>query len=77
MDLAPIGYLYAMQTVKLRKKCVRVLLDVVVVVPQDLPEKFMFSVMYGFDDVLVVAREIKEAPAFSRGAELGKDVFAG
>lgn len=30
----------------------------------------------GLDDVLVVTREVKEAPAFAGGAQLGQDVLA-
>jgi hypothetical protein len=76
MDLASIGYLHAMQAVKLREECVRVLLNVVVVVLQDLPEELVFGVVYGFDDVFVVSREIEEAAALAGRAKLGKDVFA-
>jgi hypothetical protein len=76
VNLAAIGYLYAMQTVELGKKCVGILLDMRVVVLQDLAEEFMFGVVYGFDDVFVVSREIKEAPALARRAELGEDVLA-
>jgi hypothetical protein len=76
MNLAAVGYLYAMQTIKLGKKSVGVLLDVCVVVLQDLAEEFMFGVVYGFDDVFVVTGEIKEAPALSRRAELREDVLA-
>ena len=49
----------------------------VVVVLQDLPQKLMLGVMDGLDDVLVISREIEKAATLSRGAELGKDVFAG
>jgi len=76
MDLASIGYLYAMQTVKLGKKSVGVFLNVVVVVLQYLAKEFVFGVVYSFDDVLVVSGEIEEATALARGAKLGKDVFA-
>jgi len=76
MDLASIGYLYAMQAVELGKKCVWVCLNVVVVVLQYLPEELVFGVVDGFDDVFVVSREIEEASALARGAKLGKNVFA-
>jgi hypothetical protein len=76
MDLASIGYLHAVQAVKLGEKCVRVFLDVVVVVLQDLPEELVFGVVYGLDDVFVVSREIEEAAALAGRAKLGKDVFA-
>ena len=77
MDLASVGYLYAMQAVKLGKESVRVLLDVCVVVLEYLPKEFMLGVVDGFDDVLVVAGEIEEAATLAGRAELGKDVFAG
>jgi hypothetical protein len=76
MNLAAIGYLYAMQTVELGKEGVWILLDVCVVVLQDFAEEFMFGVVYGLDDVFVVPREIEEASALSRRAKLGEDVLA-
>jgi hypothetical protein len=77
MDLASIGYLDAMQAVKLGKKRVRVLLNVVIVVLQYLPEELVLGVVDGLDDVLVVAGEIEEAATLAGRAELGEDVFAG
>ena len=77
VDLASVGYLDAMQAVKLGKKGVWVLLDVCIVVLQDFAEEFVFGVMYGFDDVLVISREIEKASALAGGAELGEDVLAG
>jgi hypothetical protein len=70
MDLASIGYLDAVQAVKLGKKRVRVLLNVVVVVLQDLSEELVFGMMDGLDNVLVVAGEIEEAAALAGRAEL-------
>jgi hypothetical protein len=61
MDLTPIGYLYAMQTVELGEERVGVLLYVVVVVLQYLPEELVFGVVDGLDDVFVVSGEIEEA----------------
>jgi len=77
MDLASIGYLDAMQAVKLGKESVWVLLDVVVVVLEDFAEELVLGVVDGLDDVLVIAGEIEEAAALARGAKLGQDVFAG
>jgi hypothetical protein len=76
MDLASIGYLYAMQAVKLGKKRVRVLLNVVVVVLQYLPEELVLGMVDSFDNVLVVAGEIEKAAALAGRAELREDVFA-
>jgi hypothetical protein len=70
MDLASIGYLDAVQAVKLGKKRVRVLLNVVVVVLQDLSEELVLGMMDGLDNVLVVAGEIEEAAALAGRAEL-------
>lgn len=36
----------------------------------------MFGMVYGLDDVFVVAREVKEAAALTRRAQFGKDVLA-
>jgi len=60
MDLAPVGYLYAMKAIKLREKGVRVFLYVVVVVLEDFPEEFVLGVVDSLDDVFVVPGEIKE-----------------
>jgi hypothetical protein len=49
----------------------------VVVILQYLPQELVFSVVYSFDDVLVVSGEIEEATALARRAELGEDVLAG
>jgi hypothetical protein len=76
VNLASIGYLYAMQAVKLGKKSVWVLLYVVVVVLEDLAEELVFGVVDSLDDVLVVAGEIEKAATLARRAQLGKDVFA-
>ena len=65
MNLTPVGYLYAMQTVKLGEERVGVLLYVVVVVLQYLPEEFVFGVVDGLDDVFVVSGEIEEAATLS------------
>jgi hypothetical protein len=40
----------------------------VVVVLEDFAEELMFSVVDGFDDILVIAGEIEEAAALSRRA---------
>ena len=76
MDLASIGYLNAMQAVKLGKKSVWVLLYVVVVILQYLPKELVFSVMDGLDNVLVVSREIEKAAALAGRAKLRKNVLA-
>lgn len=77
MDLASIGYLNAVEAVKLGKKRIWVFLYVVVVVLQDFSKELVFGVVNSLDDVLVVSGEIKEAAALSGGTELGKYVLAG
>jgi hypothetical protein len=76
MDLASVGYLYAMQAVKLGKESVRVFLDVCVVVLEDFPKEFMLGVVNSFDDVLVVSGEIEKATTLTRRAKLRKYVLA-
>jgi hypothetical protein len=70
MDLASIGYLYAMQAIKLGKKRVWVFLYVVVVILQDFAKKLMLGVVYRFDDILIIAGEIEKAATLTRGPEL-------
>jgi hypothetical protein len=48
---------------------VRVVLDMFVVISQNLSETLVFGVMDGFDDVFVVAREIKETATLARRAK--------
>ena len=76
MDLAPIGYLYAMKAIKLRKKGVWVFLYVVVVVLENFSEEFVLGVVDSLDDVFVVPGEIKETATLARRAQLGQDVLA-
>jgi hypothetical protein len=76
VDLASIGYLNAMKAIKLGQKGIRVLFNMVVVVLENLAEKFVFGVMNRFDNVLVVSGEIEETATLSGRSKLGKDVFA-
>ena len=76
MDLASVGYLYTVQTVELGEESVGVLLDMVVVVLENLPQELVLSVVNGFDDVLVITREIEKAATLAGRAQLGEDVFA-
>lgn len=65
VDLPTIGYFDPVEPVELGQQRIRILVDMGIVFAQDLPEQFMFGVMYGFDDVFVVTREVEEAPTFS------------
>lgn len=76
MDLAAVGYLDAVQAVKLGEERVGVIFYVVVVVSKNSSQEFVLGVMNGLDDVSVVARVIEEAAALSGGGEFGQDVFA-
>lgn len=76
MYLPPIGYLDAMKAIELRKKCVRVISDVVIVVSEDFPQEFVLGMVYRLDDVFVVAGEIEEASTFAGRAKFRQDVFA-
>ena len=65
MDLASIGYLYAVQAVELGKESVWIFLHMVVVVLEDLAKKLVFGVVDSLDDVLVVAGEVEKAAALA------------
>lgn len=77
MDLAAVRHLHAVQPVELGDQSVGVLLDVSVIFRQDLSEELVLGMVDGFDDILVVAREVEEATTFARRTELGEDVLAG
>jgi hypothetical protein len=66
-----------MQTIELREKRIWIFLDVVVVILQYFPEEFVLGVVDGFDNVLIISREIKEATAFTWRSKFGKNVLAG
>jgi len=48
---------------------------VVVILTQNLSKKLVFGVVYCFDDILVIAREVEEASTFSRRPKFGENVF--
>lgn len=75
VNFSPVRNLNSVETVKLTEKCVRILLDVGIIVSEDFAEEFVFSVMNGFDDVFVVSREIEEAARFAGRAKLGENVL--
>jgi len=52
-------------------------LDVIVVILQYFSEEFVLGVVDGFDNVLIISREIKEATAFTWRSKFGKNVLAG
>ncbi len=43
----------------------------IIILAKNFSKEAMLGVMDGFDDELVVSREIEKAPAFAWGAELG------
>lgn len=70
VNLLPVRKLDAMQAVKARDECVRVLLDVLVVILEDRPEELVLAVSDRLDDEAVVAREVEEGTALAGRAEL-------
>lgn len=48
----------------------------IVVVLENLPQELVLGVVNGFDDVLVITREIEKAATLAGRAQLGEDVFA-
>ena len=42
---------------------------VVVILRQYLAKQLVFGVVDGFNDIFVIAREVKEATAFARGTQ--------
>lgn len=77
MDLPPPRQLDPMQPIKPTQQRMRVLLDVLVILLQDLPKKLVFRVVDGLDDEAVVAAEIEERARLARRAEFRKDVLGG
>ncbi len=65
MDLSAIGYLDPVKTIELRYQGVGVLSDVGIVLSQYFPQQFVFSLMYSFDNVLVVPGEVEKASTFA------------
>lgn len=65
-----------MKPIELGDKCVRIVLDMFIVLAKDLPQKLMFGVVDGLDDVLVVSREVEEASTLSWRTKFGKNVLA-
>lgn len=53
----------------------RVILDVLVILRQDLAEELVLGVMDGLDNEPVVAREIEERPRLAWRTELREDVL--
>jgi hypothetical protein len=64
-----------MKSVKLGEKSIRVIYDVIIIVFQDLAKKLVLAVMNGFDNVLVIPREVEEATTLPWGPKLGKNVL--
>lgn len=69
MNLPPPRQLDPMQSVEARKERVRVLLDVLVVLLEDLAQELVLRVSDRLDDEPVIAREVEERPRLARGTE--------
>lgn len=76
MDFTSIWHLHSVQAVELRQKGIRILLNMMVIVLEDFAEEFVFGMVYGFYDVLVISREVEEAATFAWGSEFRQDVLA-
>lgn len=77
MDFLAICYLYSVKTVELGYERVRVSFHVGVVFSQYFPQEFVFGMVDGLDDILVVPGEVEEAATFTRGAEFREYILAG
>lgn len=76
MNFPAIGYLNSMKAIELGYQGVRITLDMGIILSQYFPQELVLSMMYGFDDILVVPREIEEASTFTRRAQLRQDILA-
>lgn len=70
MDLPAIRYLDSVKAIKLRNQGVGITFDMGVVLSQYLPQELVLSMVYGFDDILIIPREIEKAPTFTGRAQL-------
>jgi hypothetical protein len=77
VDLLSPGELDTMKTVETGKQGMGVLLDVLVILLEDAPEKLVLRVANRLDDEPVVSREVEERARLARRAELREDVLGG
>lgn len=65
VDFPSVRHFHSVQAVELRNQRIRIALNMLVVIRQDLAKQFVFGMMNGLDDIFVVAREVKKAAALS------------
>jgi hypothetical protein len=71
MYFPSIWNLYTVKPVELGKESIWIGLHMRVVVLQYFPEEFMFGMVYGFDDIFVISREVEETPTLSWRPKFG------
>jgi hypothetical protein len=57
------------ESIELREEGIGILLDMGIIFPQNLSQKFVLRVVNGLDDVFVVPREIEKASTLPRRSE--------
>lgn len=75
MDLPAAGQFDTMKAVEARQQCVRIALDVLVVLLEDRPEEFVFGMRDGLDDEPIIAGKVEEGTRFPRRSQLGENVL--
>ena len=70
VDFASVGKLDAVEAVEARDERVWIVLHMLVVLLQDLPQVLVLGMMDGLDDEAVVAREVEERSRLARRAKL-------
>lgn len=68
VNLLAVGHLDTVKPVELRKECIRVVDNVLVVFLENLSKKLVLGMVDCFDDILIIAGEVEEAAALSRGS---------
>jgi len=77
VDFLSICDFHSVKTVKLGYERVRISFHVGVIVSQYFPQEFVFGMVNGLNDILVVPRKVEEAATFTRRAEFREYVLAG
>lgn len=60
MDFSSSWQFHSMQSIEAGKQRMRVILHVLMIILQDRPKVFVFSVVNGLDDETVVPREVEK-----------------
>lgn len=75
VDLAPAGKLDTMKAVESRDECMRVTLDMLIVLLENPSEELVLVVVDRLDDEPVVPREVEERSGLARRPKFRQDVF--